>query len=1078
MAKRVPDKIEAALRVYLADVKVLPNEPAKRQRFAALVGELVEDKAVVAAFAQGTERLVRIDLPGRSRGFVDSYYGNAVIEFENSLRATGEHAEEQLREYVAGLWGNEKHSRRPLIAVATDGLVWRTYRPEDRSDGLAVPTTDQVKLNLLRELTLTKETLADFWMWFSGLLHRPGQLEPSIEQFRIDFGATSITFHDAMDALRDAWGRALKTPEARLAFKTWVRYLTVTYGQLGRNRGVAEDEAAALGDDGLVTLFLKHTYLASMARLLVWAALSGGKIDVSLRSIADVVFSGRYFESQRVANIAEDDFFQWIRETHAAAVLTPVWERALDQLLTYDLARLREDVLKGVYQELVHPIERHELGEYYTPDWLCDRIVNKLLPSQGWARVLDPSCGSGSFLRAAIHHFLSANPGRTSEERLHSVLHSVVGIDIHPLAVIISRATYLLALGPLVKVAPRPIQIPVYMADSLFLPAEVRQMEMLEGGFEVKFGGRRVLLPVALVEAAEQFDAAIAGCSAVAADHVRTGIEDRDSLRAYLAGSVPLLDDKEGPPILESLWEFTLALAGLIRQKDNSIWAFIVRNAYRPAMLKGRFDYIVGNPPWLSYRFISEPDYQDEVKRWAVEKYKIAPKAQRLITQMELATVFLAHCLSTFGKPGARLGFVMPRSLFSADQHSAIRDGSHFSRFTLRELWDLWDVAPLFRVPACVIFAEKWTREEAHGTAPRPPRLLPLMTWQGKLKTRDVTWLEAAKTLVAKRGVARLVYLGRERTAWSAGPGRTRPNEPSPYKKEFRQGATLVPRNFYFVRVRDLPSKPAPETEYYAETDPEQARKAKEPYRGVRLWGMVPGKYLYATALADHLLPFAVLQQAMLALPLERLNQRLALLTADDLRKKGDRSFARWIGEAEAIWHDKREEKAGSQSLYERLDYQKGLSGQTLAERHLVLYNRSGTNVSAAHFDRSALPIPFVVDTTLSWAALPSATEADYLTAVLNCESINDAVKPFQSTGLMGERDVYSKVLELPIPRYTPGNSRHHELAGLGRQAQARTDRFVRQGRLPRTLAARRALVRSKLADLLQAMDEIVRKLI
>ena len=65
-------------------------------------------------------------------------------------------------------------------------------------------------------------------------------------------------------------------------------------------------------------------------------------------------------------------------------------------------------------------------------------------------------------------------------------------------------------------------------------------------------------------------------------------------------------------------------------------------------MLKGQFDFIIGNPPWLSYRYISDPEYQDEIKRRAVERYKIAPKSQKLFTQMELATVFLAHSMAMF----------------------------------------------------------------------------------------------------------------------------------------------------------------------------------------------------------------------------------------------------------------------------------------------------------------------------------------------------------------------------------------------------------------------------------------------
>src|SRR5205823_1713114 len=125
----------------------------------------------------------------------------------------------------------------------------------------------------------------------------------------------------------------------------------------------------------------------------------------------------------------------------------------------------------------------------------------------------------------------------------------------------------------------------------------------------------------------------------------------------------------EYPDILPALWWFTESLAVLIRDKENSIWSFIIRNSYRPAMLKQQFNFIIGNPPWLSYRYISDPDYQDEIKRRAVTKYKIAPMSQKLFTQMELATVFLTHSMATFAKADARLGFVMPRGVLNSDQH-------------------------------------------------------------------------------------------------------------------------------------------------------------------------------------------------------------------------------------------------------------------------------------------------------------------------------------------------------------------------------------------------------------------------
>jgi hypothetical protein len=360
------------------------------------------------------------------------------------------------------------------MAVASDGVVWRTYRPSLPSNLEEPPKPGDVTMELLRELTVTDSNLFDFYLFLNTLLFRMGQVIPSAGQFRQDFGKESLAYGDAMETLGMAWHRTREEKEPDLAYRNWQRYLAVTYGSLPAAASAEGQELTELED-----LFLKHTYLASVARLMIWASISGGKSAKPYAEVADSVLSGEFFLAVGLANLVEDDFFQWIRSSTASGMLRPVWERIIAQIETYDLSRLDQDVLKGVYQELVDPKDRRDLGEYYTPDWLCERVVSELLPKAGYVKVLDPACGSGSFLRAAITHFLEHNTG-SDAERLQRVLEHVVGIDVHPLAVNIAKATYVLALAPVIQAAKRPVSVPVYMADSLFLPSEVRQMTLHE----------------------------------------------------------------------------------------------------------------------------------------------------------------------------------------------------------------------------------------------------------------------------------------------------------------------------------------------------------------------------------------------------------------------------------------------------------------------------------------------------------------------------------------------------------------------------------------------------------------------
>ena len=1076
MAVLLTESTLQALRAYLREVKATPSEIGRRERFSALLGTLFGSSREVGKYAQGAETSLRITTPEKAkRGSADTVYGSAVIEFEKSLKHTLSEAERQLREYVAGIWQKEPMSRRNLDAVATDGVVWRIYRPVLPENATLVP--DHVVLELRREIQLRDDTLNDFYRWLTIFLYRPSQLEPSSEAIQEDLGSYSHLFREGIAALRRAWVAVRGASEANLAFETWQSYLTVTYGKLSESERQTRDTETGTEVSEMDDLFLRHTWLVSVARLMIWAALSSGHTSGALRQVARDVFSGKYFEEKRLANLADDDFFHWIRTSKAEEILASIWERVLDTLLTYNLTRIHEDVLKGVYQQLIDPKDRHDLGEYYTPDWLCERVVAEMLPKQGYKRVLDPSCGSGSFLRAAISHFLKHNTAGTPHDRLREILGHVTGIDIHPVAVTIARATYILALGKLVNSARRPIQIPVYLADSLFLPREVEKnlLEQLSG-IEITFGPRRnqrsFILPDMMVNQPDNFDEAIAAATRVAEEHAG-GRESRETLDRYLHQAVPGLSEiLQRDEVVTALWDFTVGLSELIREKQNSIWSFIIRNSYRPAMLRQQFNIIIGNPPWVAYRYVTDPEYQKEIKIRAVETYKIAPKSQKLFTQMELATVFLAHSLETFARAGAKLAFVMPRSVLTADQHQNLIQRKYAGHFRLTGYWDLWDVKPLFNVPSCVLFAEQSLRP---GSA---KDTIPAQIWTGQLAGRDLPWEKVADRFSIQKADARVIWLG-SRCALSTESGAKSESRASAYAKAFRQGATIVPRNFYFVTVDGFDGSVDPERLYHVKTNEESARDSKPPYREVRMSGNVEGCFLFSSTIASHIWPFALREPWPVVLPVEEHNDSYYMIATQDLKRKGYRDFAKWMDRVEKIWSEKRGAKS-SHTAIQWLDYSGKMTAQSPRHRHLVLYNAAGTNVSATYCDRQSLRLPLIVEHTVYWAAFSDPEEAHFVTAILNCVSVNEAIKPFQSSGLLGERHIEKKLLDVPIPLYERTEPVHVRLSELGCSAHAQALTVVNDGNFPggSSLARQRAFIRAALQDTLAEIDELARKVL
>ena len=302
-------------------------------------------------------------------------------------------------------------------------------------------------------------------------------------------------------------------------------------------------------------------------------------------------------------------------------------------------------------------------------------------------------------------------------------------------------------------------------------------------------------------------------------------------------------------------------------------------------------------------------------------------------------------------------------------------------------------------------------RDTLHGS---PSDTLKVLRWSGKLPRRDVVWNEAKEHLRSERSKARAIYLG-TRCALSTEAGAPEATKPSRYQNLFKQGATIVPRSFYFVRLKEPKMALSPRRSTGPKPIP-TAQEAKPPYQDVRMSGIVEGRFIYCTALSKHLLPFVALDPPTIVLPVETKGDALHLRSVPELTRDGFRAMARWLKEAERIWTNRRGEKAGKQTVLERLDYQGELTRQSLAGRHLVLYNAAGTNVSASYFDRQAHPLPYVAEHKLYWSAFADEEEAYYLTAFLNSQVANELIKPFQSTGLLGERDIEKKLLDFPFP--------------------------------------------------------------
>jgi len=855
-----------------------------------------------------------------------------------------------------------------------------------------------------------------------------------------------------LSELSSLWERVKEGSEFKVAYENWGKYLRIVYGT-----SVAEEE-----------LFMRHTYLAILAKLMVSSRLS--EFPPDNEQIISVL-EGEFFKRQGIENFLEEDFFSWIVRGNARDAGIEIARKLLSLLRNYNFRQLSEDVLKSLYQELVDPKTRHDLGEFYTPDWLAHRMVQKLIEQNEKGSFLDPACGSGTFLYLTIREKRDRLPD--THKTLEHILNSVLGVDIHPLAVIVAKANYLLALGNLLKKRRGRISIPVYLSDSIRLPERELQSTLWVQvpSFKVKLDKKDIYLPEKLLENPTLYDEAIDAVRSFAIQNIGRRVTETQFLNFIQTQHQDLKDIN----VAKALFHIADALKDLIEKNRDSIWAFVLKNIYKPLFLKNRFDFVIGNPPWLAFRY-AEPEYQKFLKEQITKNYNLLSGRGELITHLELGTLFLLRAADLYLKEGGTITFVLPRSIFTADQHDGLRQGK-FKNINLNfiEVWDCEKVRPLFNVPSCVLIAQKQSKTKV--SYPISGQIL-----RGKLERRNASLDEAERSLSVE-DVKFYLHKKGKRSFWATEEPKGEEKE-SFYKKLFRQGATLVPRSFWFVEIQKSPLGFNPICPPI-ESSERARREAKEAYKGLALKGNIEKDFLYATLLSTDILPFEHLDYRLVVLPIEPVDNGYKLIKADEARNKGFTNLASWLEKVEKEWTKRRGAKAKRMSIYERIDRYHGLSIQNPQAKYRVLYVSSGAHVCACVQEDKPINLEingqsiyinkFIAESKTYYFETSNALEAFYLISILNSPLIDKMIKPMKAL-----RDIHKKVLELPIPQFDPSNDIHRRLAGLGNIYSQKVSNWLQsggQGKI-KSIGVLRSRVREMLKEELKEIDTLVQQIL
>jgi len=639
---------------------------------------------------------------------VDALYGHLMIEYERprsfETRGGFERAVEQVKEYIVAHAGVEAKFSRYFGAVL-DGyrIGFVRYRVALRGFESKGP------------FEVNRNTVAKLIEAIIGLRRKA----LSAEELLRDFGPESSV---ARDSIKTLYGKLLgASPRTRMLFEDWRRVFSqVCAYSADKIRGLEEYYGFSRADPEKL-LFALHTYYALIMKLLAAEVASlyvAPKLWSYLKALEDAYYSGHerlrdelreleeggIFARLGIVNFMEADYFSWYLDEWDEGVARCVMV-VVDRLSNYDPSaaelepeRVR-DLFKRLYQNLVPKKIRHDLGEYYTPDWLAELVLNEV----GWCvesferfaqekgdvlapldlRLLDPACGSGTFLVLAIGRLRGYVEEHWIDKgvALKRVVKNVVGFDLNPLAVLASRANYLIALGDMLREkGSEAIEIPVYLADSIL----VEWPAVTGGEYRLSTAVGEFVVPSSVVK-----KGLLTKVLMVIEECVR-GNYSLEEFNMRLLREVSL--EETEALILSGLF---VALSRLEREGKNRIWARILKNCFAP-LFAGKFDFVVGNPPWVLWDNL--PDNYRNSTRLLWQDYGLFTlsglEARHGGGKKDISVLFTYVCVDRYLKEQGSFGFLMTQSVFKTRGA-----GEGFRRFKLKDIplkvWKVHDFVAL-----------------------------------------------------------------------------------------------------------------------------------------------------------------------------------------------------------------------------------------------------------------------------------------------------------------------------------------------------------------------------------------------
>jgi len=455
--------------------------------------------------------------------------------------------------------------------------------------------------------------------------------------------------------------------------------------------------------------------------------------------------------------------------------------------------------------------------------------------------------------------------------------------------------------------------------------------------------------------------------------------------------------------------------------------------------LYNSFDLIIGNPPWLTYKDITNKKYQVKIRTLS-GTLGIKPPSQ-YITHIELASIFFYAIPLSYLKVGGNIFFVLTKSVLNGDHCFKFRA---FSVFNKIEIWDFPN-SNIFNVEHICLKAEFI----GNNTKIRISEKYPIKTkiYDSDLKLQQIT---NYSSIEFNESGARII-LPEEKIKFLDSLS------PSEYKTKFFQGATLVPRTLVFFKINEEDGK-------YLDisSDPEANVRVKKIWKYTFQNVKIENKFRFRAFLNKDLIPFYIKKFKNVFLPINRNFE-----FDENFLRENPRALE-FYDKLNLFYQENKKETSVINTLFSNLNYWNKLTKQVNNKQYIVVYNASGSQLKSAVIDNEEKEI--IICSENYYYSTDSQNEAYYLSTIFNSPILSKNIKLIKSS-----RHIHKRPFLFAIPEYDHDNEIHRKLAKKGQKYQSIVQDLVYNN--PKITSEKvRTFINPKLSKLDNMTKEVVFK--